>query len=783
MHMRKWFLVTIATAVMGTVLHAGTKNRSTNGLSKTAVTFAQRIKQGFNMRVWLSNQMTMGGQAWDTDPNRTPDGYGLEYPAGSGIEHVYGGGPWFGGIVNGVRHVSEGYNGDDARKEFIPEYSHLPREHFWRTAAGSREFDSLGYSGYYYNHGIVVNKRGCDNDGDGRVNEDDLDGFDNDGDWNPATDDVGADGLPDSIEVSCDGQKYDPVLNPDPAQDDYDPSSRDKCHPNPDGSLPRKNNKDIYTERNGIPDHGEPHVDEDYGAISDNDLYCSATDTFKYPSVASHFPMGIKVIQKSYAWAGAFADGILPFDYYFVNVGHNVINSVYVGFFIDADDGPRSVPNYYTHDFACYFDSLRTAYIHNPQDRGSTPIGITVLKTPRALDSLKYIFQWWDFTTRSGPGTVDSVIYSWMSGDAFPNQLIWPCQPPTALSDTRFMFSFGPFDVFKPGDTLRISVALVSGFSVDQGPNNLKANAQNALKLFNRGYVAPIVPPSPSLKITQGFKKVTLQWGGSVGPINPLEIWDDSNKIANSYPDTSWRRINPPCGAGCGGHLCVNGKLPGGRIFEGYNLYRSEDPSDPPLLSSFTLIRQYDLPGDPYGYNVGLDSIFIDTNLVRGKTYWYAVTSFGIPDMALIPVKQPDGSVRYDTLLTANTESSIMENATKVTLAFSPSDRAGQVLVVPNPYRVDKDYTYENGGWEGRARDWSENNRLVKFIHLPPKCTIRIFTLAGDQVTTLYHDDPVVGELEWNLLSESNRALASGVYVYSVESDFGTQIGKFVLIR
>ena len=93
------------------------------------------------------------------------------------------------------------------------------------------------------------------------------------------------------------------------------------------------------------------------------------------------------------------------------------------------------------------------------------------------------------------------------------------------------------------------------------------------------------------------------------------------------------------------------------------------------------------------------------------------------------------------------------------------------------------DYTLESGGWEGRARDWTENNRKIKFIHLPPKCTIRVFTLAGDVVATLEHDDPVRGELEWDLLSDGQRALASGLYVFSVESDFGRQIGKFVLIR
>jgi len=75
----------------------------------------------------------------------------------------------------------------------------------------------------------------------------------------------------------------------------------------------------------------------------------------------------------------------------------------------------------------------------------------------------------------------------------------------------------------------------------------------------------------------------------------------------------------------------------------------------------------------------------------------------------------------------------------------------------------------------------------VKFIHLPRKCTIRVFSLTGDQIATLDYEAPAgqpdLGELEWNLLSESNRALASGVYVYTVESAFGRQVGKFVLIR
>ncbi len=50
-------------------------------------------------------------------------------------------------------------------------------------------------------------------------------------------------------------------------------------------------------------------------------------------------------------------------------------------------------------------------------------------------------------------------------------------------------------------------------------------------------------------------------------------------------------------------------------------------------------------------------------------------------------------------------------------------------------------------------------------------------------IATLYHDDPVRGEMDWNLISESNRAIASGVYIFTVDSDLGTQTGKFVVIR
>jgi hypothetical protein len=186
------------------------------------------------------------------------------------------------------------------------------------------------------------------------------------------------------------------------------------------------------------------------------------------------------------------------------------------------------------------------------------------------------------------------------------------------------------------------------------------------------------------------------------------------------------------------------------------------------------LLKEYDETGDPWRFNVGVDTTFIDSNLTRGKRYWYAVTSFGIPDHC---------DTTANGRLAVVNESGKSDNRVSVTLPFSPSNRVGDVLVVPNPYRTDRDYTFESGGWEGRSSSWDETKRLIKFIHLPPKCTIRIFTTMGELVSTIYHDNPTVGEEDFHLLSDSNRALASGVYIFTVESDAGKQVGKFALIR
>ncbi len=750
-------------------------------LNEQGVAWAKRVQQGYSMKLWLSNQMAMGIEAWDpygVPPNECSNGgIGLEYPVGACIEHLFGAAPWIGGIVNGERRVSEGYNGDDARMEFLPERRDTARDKIWQTRAGSEEYHPKGdgYSGYYYVKGLPVNQRGADDDGDGKADEDELDGLDNDGDWNPLTDDLGADGLPDGLEVSCDGNSYDPLTNPDPAFDNYDTTAFDRCHFDQDGNFARKRDKNRYTEHNGIPDHGEPHVDEDYGAVSDNDFYFSATDTFKSPAISGHKPLGIKVLVKSFAWKGDDGEAILPFDYYFINVGKNIISNVYVGFFADPDVGPVNVSEYFRHNYACYIPELRTAYVHNPIDRGATPLGLTLLGAPRPLDSLKYVF-WWHSLPNIFYG--DSIMYSVMSGEAFPTQLIPPCQPSNSFTDTRFFFFVGPFQTMNPGDTLRISVALVSGDRVDEGANSLRANAARALQMRSREYHPRPAPPSPPLRIWTQNNKVHLDWTwhSNDPTMNPLDSWDEYDNVLDGLPDTNWRKQQS------GEHRY------GGRNFEGYRLWRSESPAYDE--KSFTMLAQYNLDPDPiWGTSSGLRTTYIDSNLRRGNTYWYSVTSYSVPGGFVVRIPDSVGQIVSDTLYTSSAESELRDNARQVHLSYGPATQVGKVRVVPNPYRGDAYYT-DGDGYEGHELEWTEYARTIWFIDLPERATIRVFSLAGDVIATIEHDDALraasglpVGQEEWKLFSESERALASGLYIFSVESAFGRQVGKFAVIK
>jgi hypothetical protein len=94
-----------------------------------------------------------------------------------------------------------------------------------------------------------------------------------------------------------------------------------------------------------------------------------------------------------------------------------------------------------------------------------------------------------------------------------------------------------------------------------------------------------------------------------------------------------------------------------------------------------------------------------------------------------------------------------------------------KVYVVPNPF-------IEKSGFTGIGEEGQ-----IGFYGLPEKCTIRIFSYAGQLVKTIEHDDPVYSTA-WLQVTRSGQVIASGIYFYVVTTPDGDQAsGKFIVIK
>ena len=178
--------------------------------------------------------------------------------------------------------------------------------------------------------------------------------------------------------------------------------------------------------------------------------------------------------------------------------------------------------------------------------------------------------------------------------------------------------------------------------------------------------------------------------------------------------------------------------------FGGYHIYRATfTPNNWELVA--------ELPAGVYSYD--------DSNVTNGFPYFYVVCAY-------------DAETGVES-----TKSNYKQTIQGTPIAVVPSwnstdDWKNQVAVVPNPYRGSAE-------WEQTYFD------KIAFINLPPMCDIYIYTLGGDHVITLEHrgwagDE---GTEYWDLVSRNDQEVASGIYVYRVETEDDYVIGKFAIIK
>jgi hypothetical protein len=187
----------------------------------------------------------------------------------------------------------------------------------------------------------------------------------------------------------------------------------------------------------------------------------------------------------------------------------------------------------------------------------------------------------------------------------------------------------------------------------------------------------------------------------------------------------------------------------------GYRVYRS----------TYFVIGPWTLIADISKASAEMENgliVYTDSGLSLGVGNYYTVTS-------------------YDT--DGNESGQVNANRFPVypTRAANPAFPQN-VYVVPNPFR-------QHSGLLGAGEDLR-----MEFIGIPAKCMIRIFTLAGELVREIEHDDGS-GSEAWGSIESVDyqtntwmQYVAPGFYIYQVESlvsgqEGKTFIGKFAIIK
>lgn len=483
-----------------------------------------------------------------------------------------------------------------------------------------------------------------------------------------------------------------------------------------------------------IGDPKDPYLRK-FTPLGDQALVCKYTD-FQIRPQDQVAPLFLEVIQISHAWASAPFDEWIVFEYYVIPK-RDPIEDLYVAQWIGAALIPP-VGSGQGADNLVYYDADRHMGVvedlpGSDDDDIAGPIGY-IMFPPENIDPGTLT---WTFNNTIMTDHFDDVQYNLMSAGTI--------DPPNTNGDGGdrgfFRLSMGPFDL-AAGDTLHFFIGeiLADGRgSKERAKLNLLANADRMINLKANKFQTPKPPPQPKFRVFTDNHSVTLNWEIQPGGVNP-ETYQDTLRSDG---------IDQP--------------------FEGYRVYKSTLALNGP----WTLLKEVDISDNEFNSNTGLEYEYTDVGLVNNLEYFYSVTAFS----------KPDTVSRFPSQ-----ESGIIANAVTVTPGPAPPPTVGRAAVVPNPYRGDVRYQDFNPPWErpgqGRGR-WTEQDRKIQFINIPSPAEIKIYTLAGDLVDTIKHDNPRKGFADWDLLSSVGQAIASGIYLFTVKDERTgeVQVGKFVIIK
>jgi hypothetical protein len=325
---------------------------------------------------------------------------------------------------------------------------------------------------------------------------------------------------------------------------------------------------------------------------------------------------------------------------------------------------------------------------------------------------------------------------------------------PTQGEDGDFVYSSGYFPLTQ-GQTERMSLALIFSFELDDMIKKL----QTVRKIYDSDYRFPIAPDKPTVTAVAGNNQVTLYW----------------NRRAESSFDPVLREFD----------------------FEGYKIYKATDINfnDARVITNsagnvvaFKAIEQYDLideisgwffpPYDVYqildgwsfflGDETGLVHSYVDTDVLNGRTYYYAIVSYdkGVDSTGVLPAEctkkitiTNTGELIYDIntvgLVPAAASAGYQAPAAKGELNHDAGDGFGTVEFEILDETVLTGHEYEVYFWD-TSNDGLDNNNNGLIDEEDPEELESVTTRYAVQDLYEYKEDWVPDDTNWVDLSRAN---------------------------
>lgn len=292
----------------------------------------------------------------------------------------------------------------------------------------------------------------------------------------------------------------------------------------------------------------------------------------------------------------------------------------------------------------------------------------------------------------------------------YNDEKLWSALEPGYLDPT---FGTGNTDIMmgcayfplKPDEIKQLSLVLVFGdYSPGHLTDDLVRNKVGAQAAYKANYQFAKAPPRPEVAYTAEDKRITLYW---------------DNVAESAYDPLT------------------------GNDFEGYRIYRSTDAEwkDMAVLTdghgiatSFRKpIAQFDLVNDIEGFSqtsvggvqfylgdeTGIVNRWVDTTIVNGQDYYYAVTSYdhGLDSIGVFPSEcsrylsiNADGSVEKDfnvVIVRAEAPAAGFKNAS-VYVAWKEGSTSNGNVVVP----IENNMSVQNGTYQIVFEDTLMRDRL-----------------------------------------------------------------------